>query len=152
MFIVYLTLITSLVVSLFHFSLTVSGIGVLWLILNTVYLSQIDRPLRRGFRLGLFNMKYRSNRLLKTPIWGSGKVLWVLPVKCHACRHRKLRSNEQPPPPSFFAIFTIELGLLQAWPLHFCCKHHGNWVLKAVSCLLHRKISAGLCFESEWSK
>ena len=62
MFIVYLTLITSLVVSLFHFSLTVSGIGVLWLILNT--LVKLIGHWEGAFDLGLFNMKYRSNRLL----------------------------------------------------------------------------------------
>ena len=77
MFIVYLTLITSLVVSLFHFSVTVSGIGVLWLILNT--LVKLIGHWEGAFDLGLFNMKYRFNRLLKTPIWCSGKVLWVLP-------------------------------------------------------------------------
>lgn len=76
MFIEYLTLITSLVVSLFHFSLTVSGIGVLWLIPNTMV--KLIGHWEGAFDLGLFNMKCRSNRLLKTPIWGSGKVLWVL--------------------------------------------------------------------------
>ena len=54
--------------------------------------------------------------------------------------------------PPFFAIFTIELRLLQAWPLNFCCKYHGNWVIKAVSCPLHIQISAGLCFEFERSR
>ena len=65
MFIVYLTLITSLVVSLFHFSLTVSGIGVLWLVLNTVYLSQIDRPLRRGFRFGFIQHEISIQQVTK---------------------------------------------------------------------------------------
>ena len=32
----------------------------------TKYLSQIDRLLRRAFRLGIFNMKHRFNGLLKT--------------------------------------------------------------------------------------
>ena len=73
-----------------------------------------------------------------------GKVLKLLKPTCEYLR--------TPPPPLFVAIFTIELGLLQAWPLNFSCKHHGNWPLKAVSCLLHGKISAGLCFESEWSR
>ena len=49
MVIVYLTLITSLIASLCHFSLTLSGFEVLRLIPNTC---QIDRLLREAFRFG----------------------------------------------------------------------------------------------------
>ena len=72
MVIVYLTLITSLIASLSHCSLTVSGFGVLRLIPNT--LEKLIGYWEGPFVLGIFNMKHGSNRLLKTGIWWSRKV------------------------------------------------------------------------------
>ena len=77
MVIVYLILIVSLIASLCHFLLTVSEFGVLLLIPDTLVklIGYCEGP----FDLGIFKMKHRFNRLLKTGMWGSGKVLWVLP-------------------------------------------------------------------------
>ena len=66
MVIVYVILITSLnglIMSLFTHCIRVWGVAA-----YTKYLSQIDRLLRieRPIDLGIFNMKHRFNRLLKT--------------------------------------------------------------------------------------
>ena len=50
-----------LVMTLFPYYIRVWGVAT-----HTKYLTQIDRLLRRAFRLGLFNMKHRFNGLLKT--------------------------------------------------------------------------------------
>ena len=50
-----------LIMSIFTFCIRV------WVVAAyTKYPSQIDRLLRRPFDLGIFNMKHRFNRLLKT--------------------------------------------------------------------------------------
>ena len=83
-------LFNCLIMSLFSDSITVWGVS--------CGLYQIPVKLigywERLFDLGIFNMKHRSNRLLKTGIWGSEKVLWVLP--------RIPFRISLPPPPPFF--------------------------------------------------
>ena len=100
MVIVYLILITSLIASLCHFLLTVSEFGVLLLIPDTLVklIGYSEGP----FDLGIIKMKHRFNRLLKTGMWGSGKVLWVLP-RMHPLQDlllplktRALRSRSHP--------------------------------------------------------
>lgn len=53
------------------------------------------------FNLGIFNMNYQFNSLLKTGTWGSGKVLWVLPLHplqdlLPPLKNRALRSRLHP--------------------------------------------------------
>ena len=62
MVIVYLTLITSLIASLCHFSLTLSRFEVLRLIPNTC---QIDRLLREAFRFGYIQHETSIQQVVK---------------------------------------------------------------------------------------
>ena len=62
MVIVYLTLITSLIASLCHFYLTLSGFEVLRFIPNTC---QIDRLLREAFRIGYIQHETSIQQVVK---------------------------------------------------------------------------------------
>ena len=63
-----------------HFSLTLSGFGVLRLIENT--LVKLIGYWARTFDLGIFNRKHRSNRLLKTGEASENYCVYVSRIPC----------------------------------------------------------------------
>ena len=106
MVIVYLTLITSLIASLCHFYLTLSGFEVLRFIPNTC---QIDRLLREAFRFGYIQhetsiqhvVKDRDLRLRKGIVGTPSHPLQALWGGIGGTPSQPLKDIPPPPPPIF---------------------------------------------------